>query len=188
MRTLVTTVALAVLLAAPAMAQTAPSAAATAPVPAPPADTTASPEAIVNAVYAVISGPPTKPRDWDRLRGLMVPGGVFMVAGVPRTGGNVRARVLSIDDYINGSSKALATEGFYEHGAMQTVWRYAHIATVTSPYESRHAPDGPPFQRGINQFELMFDGTRWWVVSIYWEGETPANPLPPESVTALKAH
>jgi hypothetical protein len=66
------------------------------------------------------------------------------------------------------------------------VWRYAHIATVTSPYESRHAPDDPPFARGINQFQLMYDGARWWVVSIYWEGETPGNPLPPESVSALR--
>ena len=34
----------------------------------------ASPEAIVQAVYSVISGPVGAPRDWPRLRSLMAPG------------------------------------------------------------------------------------------------------------------
>ena len=32
--------------------------------------------------------------------------------------------------------------------------------------------------RGINSFQLMKDGSRWWVVSIYWQGEGAANPIP----------
>jgi hypothetical protein len=24
----------------------------------------------------------------------------------------------------------------------------------------------------------MFDGTRWWVVTIYWEQEEAAHPIP----------
>jgi len=31
----------------------------------------------------------------------------------------------------------------------------------------------------VNLFQLFFDGTRWWVVTIYWEAETPGNPIPP---------
>jgi len=31
---------------------------------------------------------------------------------------------------------------------------------------------------GCNSIQLMNDGARWWIVSIYWTGETPANLIP----------
>jgi len=30
----------------------------------------------------------------------------------------------------------------------------------------------------VNSIQLMNDGERWWVVSIYWLGETERMPLP----------
>ena len=27
---------------------------------------------------------------------------------------------------------------------------------------------------------FFFDGTRWWVMTIYWQAETPDNPIPPK--------
>jgi hypothetical protein len=149
-----------------------------------PADV-ASPEAIVQAVYAVISGPKGLARDWPRLRSLVAPGGIFAVTGTPKSG-PLRTRVIPLEDFISGSSKALAAEGFYEHGVMGTVWRYGHIATVSSPYESRHAPSEAPFARGINSFQLSFDGNRWWIVSISWEAETPSFPLPAKDDALLR--
>jgi len=53
-----------------------------------------------------------------------------------------------------------------------------NIAQVFSTYESRHTKDAEPFQRGINSFQLLFDGHRWWVVTIYWQGERPGLPIP----------
>ena len=38
--------------------------------------------------------------------------------------------------------------------------------------------DPEPFARGINSFQLLNDGTRWWVVSIYWLGESADHPIP----------
>jgi hypothetical protein len=37
---------------------------------------------------------------------------------------------------------------------------------------------GDHFMRGINSFQLLFDGERWWVVQIYWQAETPDQPIP----------
>lgn len=154
-------------------------------VAAAPADV-ASPEAIIQAVYTIISGPKGALRDWPRFRSLMVPGAVLSPTGTPKGGGAPRTRVLTIEDYIAGGSKIFADEGFFEHGAVSSIWRYGHIATVRSPYESRHAANEPPFQRGINSFQLSFDGTRWWIVSISWEGETPEFPLPAAENAALQ--
>jgi hypothetical protein len=50
-----------------------------------------------------------------------------------------------------------------------------------STYESRHnADDAEPFSRGINSFQLMNDGQRWWVVTIFWQAESPGLTIPEE--------
>ena len=174
-----------VLLAAAAAAQspTAPLPPAVSPQPA----DVASPEAIIQAVYSVISGPAGAPRDWQRLRSLMAPGAIFAVT---RAGadGTLKTRVLSVEDYISASSKSLASGAFYEHGVVGQIWRYAHIATVMSPYESRHAQAQAPFQRGINSFQLASDGMQWRIISISWEGEAPAFPLPREAAAQLRGN
>lgn len=60
---------------------------------------------------------------------------------------------------------------------------FGHIAHVFSTYESRRAVDDPkPFARGINSFQLINDGKRWWVITILWEGERPDNPIPPKYI------
>lgn len=58
------------------------------------------------------------------------------------------------------------------------VEEWDHIAHVWSTYESRHAKGEKSFARGINSFQLFNDGTRWWILTIYWEGEDPSHPLP----------
>jgi hypothetical protein len=60
------------------------------------------------------------------------------------------------------------------------------MAEVWSTYESRHAKGEKPFARGVNSFQLFFDGTRWWIVTIYWEDETPGHSLPEKYLTESK--
>ena len=182
---------------AAALAQTPAAPAAPAPpaVPAPQAPPAAappaqaadvdSPEALIRAVYSVISGAAGAERDWPRLISLMAPGAIFSVASILKDG-TIKIRTFSVGDYIVASSRAVASAGFYERGVIGPIWRYAHMDTVSSPYESRHAPGETPFQRGINTFQLAYDGSRWWVVSIAWEGESTAFPLPPDSDALLR--
>ena len=59
--------------------------------------------------------------------------------------------------------------------------QFGHITHVFSTYESFHSPsDKQPFARGINSFQLFNDGKRWWVVTIYWQQETPEIQIPKE--------
>lgn len=138
-------------------------------------------DAILAATYDVISGPAGKKRDWDRFRSLFYPGSRLIPVGKRPNETEVRARVLSPDDYIERSAPVLEKEGFFERGVSNAIEHYGNIAQVFSTYESRHASDdAKPFQRGINSFELVNDGKRWWVMTILWEGETPDNPIPAE--------
>jgi hypothetical protein len=143
-----------------------------------PADV-ASIHSIVAACYDVISGPAGKKRDWDRMRSLFAEGARLIPSGV-RPSGEVGARVLDVNGYIERSSPFFEKEGFYERELAHRVDRFGHIAQVFSTYESRHAPDGAPFARGINSFQLLHDGKRWWIVTIFWEQESEASKIPEE--------
>ena len=58
---------------------------------------------------------------------------------------------------------------------------FGNIAHVFSTYESKHAKDdAKPFARGINSMQLLRDGDRWWLVTIFWDSEKPSNPIPSE--------
>jgi hypothetical protein len=148
-----------------------------APPAAKPADV-ASIDAIIAAVYDVISGPAGKKRDWDRMRSLFVPGARLIPTG-PRQAGGYGSRVLTVDEYIERSSGFFEKEGFFEREAARQTEQFGQIVHAFSTYESRHAPDdAKPFQRGINSIQLMNDGKRWWVVTIFWQGEDEKTPLP----------
>ena len=151
------------------------------PAPATPAANPAdvnSMDAIIAAVYDVISGPAGKKRNWDRMRSLFLPG-ARLIPTNPRQPGGYGSRVLSVDEYIARAEPFMEKEGFFEKEAARKTEQFGQIAHLFSTYESRRTPDDPkPFQRGINSFQLMNDGTRWWIVTIFWEGEDEKNPLP----------
>ncbi len=149
--------------------------------PAPPAANASdvgSMDAIVAAVYDVISGPVGKKRDWDRMRSLFVPGARLIPTG-PRPNGAYGSRAFTVEEYIQRANPIFEKEGFFEAEVARQTESFGQIAHLFSTYESRHAPeDGKPFQRGINSIQLMNDGKRWWIVTIFWQGEDEKNPLP----------
>lgn len=133
--------------------------------------------AIIAALYDVISGPVGQARNWNRMRSLFVPGGRLMPT-VPRPEGGIGMRLLGVNDYIAGSGPQLERVGFREREIARRTEQFGHIAHVFSTYEGRTETDSTVI-RGINSIQLMSDGTRWWVVSVFWEAERPDNPLPP---------
>ncbi len=135
-------------------------------------------EAIIDSLYDSISGP-AGPRDWNRVRGLFLPG-ARLIPAVHREDGTTAARVLTVDEFIKASEPRLKQEGFFECEIHRRIERFGAVAHVFSTYESRHAPtDARPFARGINSIQLFFDGHRWWVVTIFWDREHPDQPIPP---------
>jgi len=182
MRSFVNLVAVLTLLAIPSAAQNAssPGAATSTVVPAAnPADV-ASIDAIMHAAYDTISGPAGQQRDWNRFRSLFL-SGARLAAVVPDHKGGLRAVVMSPDEYVQHGDPFFQKNGFFEHEIARHTEKWADIAQVFSTYESRHAAADPkPFERGINSFQLMNDGHRWWIVTIYWQGETSETPIPKE--------
>ncbi|MEZ5424640.1 MAG: hypothetical protein R2747_00115 [Pyrinomonadaceae bacterium] len=145
-----------------------------------PADV-ASIDAIIKAVYDVISGDAGKKRDWNRFRSLFHKDARLIPSGKNPQTGITGATAISPDGYIERSGPYLEKNGFFEKEISRKTDVFGNIAQVFSTYASFHkADDKEPFQRGINSFQLLNDGKRWWVITIYWQGETKDSPIPKE--------
>ena len=94
------------------------------------------------------------------------------------TAGNCRIRGRTPEEFATDAGRYFMSNPFYEREAHRVVERYGHIAHAFSTYESRRAPGEEPFVRGINSFQLYWDGKRWWVVTIYWNDEMTAGKIP----------
>jgi hypothetical protein len=170
---------LAACLAASTAAAQPPAAASTQPtVPAvSPADV-ASMDAILAALYDVISGPAGAPRNWDRFRSLFAPGARLIPLVTPQ-GGPAELRTLTPEGYIERSASSFAKQGFHEKEVARRVEAFGGLAHVWSTYEARRATSDPdPFLSGINSIQLFNDGQRWWIVTVAWQAARKDLPLP----------
>lgn len=148
-----------------------------APPAANPADV-ASPDAIIAALYDVISGPAGAKRNWDRMRSLFAEGARLIPTG-KRPDGSSFMLVWTVDEYIQRAGAGLERDGFFEREIGRTTEQFGQVVHAFSAYDSKRLPTDPePFARGINSIQLRHDGTRWWVVTVFWDSERPDNPIP----------
>lgn len=139
----------------------------------------ASVEAVVAALYDVLSGPAGQARDWNRFRSLFA-AGARLVPAAPRPDGAAPV-ALTPDEYIQRTSARFVEAGFFEREIARRVERFGAIAQVFSTYEARRRADDPaPMARGINSIQLLQHGGRWWIVTVMWDQERPDNALPAE--------
>ena len=136
-------------------------------------------DAIITAAYDVISGPAGKKRDWDRERSLYYPGARLIPTAKPGATDGLAPQILDVEGFIAHVEPYFTEHGFFEKEIARRTEQFGHIAHVWSTYESRHSEDDPePFSRGINTIQLFYDGNRWWIVNIFWQQESVADPIP----------
>jgi hypothetical protein len=93
--------------------------------------------------------------------------------------GGMQAMRMTVDDYVQRAGAMIERDGFYEQELARQVLQFGDFAHVWSTYEVRRAlADEVPILRGINSIQLVREGGRWWVLSIGWEQEADAGPIP----------
>jgi hypothetical protein len=137
-----------------------------------------SPDAIIRAMYQIISGPAGK-RNWARLRTLYLEGARLIPIG-KRANGEQGPKVMTVDEWIENARPFLAENDFYESEIQRHSDRFGNMIQAFSTYETREKPDGPATARGINSFQLIEHDDRWWIVSVLWDNESKNNPIPVE--------
>jgi hypothetical protein len=133
-------------------------------------------DAIVAAIYDVISGPPGA-RDWNRFNSLFAKDARLIAVRAPKEGKPVLV-TMTPAGYAERAGSYFLEHGFFEHELSRKTDSYGAMTHIYTTYESRETKDGKPIDRGINSMEFFYDGERWWCVEIYWDSERPGNPIP----------
>ncbi|HLK18420.1 MAG TPA: hypothetical protein VKT81_05665 [Bryobacteraceae bacterium] len=133
-------------------------------------------DSVMKAVYEVISGPAGAPRDWARFKALFADGGRLIPVRTTKEG--TAPAVMTPEDYEKRGTAIFEKTAFYETEVSRRLETFGDIAHAFSTYESRHAPGEKPFARGINSFQLVKVNGAWKVMTIFWEAESPNNPIP----------
>jgi hypothetical protein len=134
-----------------------------------------SEEAIIKALYEVISGAPGEARDWNRFRHLFAESARLIPTR--KENDQLVLRPLTPDEYIQLFSSRVAG-GFFEKELFARSERYGTVVHRFSTYETRETVNGPITNRGINSIQLFFNGERYFIVSIFWCAESMGFPLP----------
>lgn len=138
-------------------------------------------DGVIGALYGSISGGIGVARQWDRFRSLFTNDAKLIPSGKNKEGEIVH-NYWGIEEYIAQADKWFLQNGFFESEIHREIDRFGNIAQVFSTYISKRTEDGEPFARGINSIQLLHDGTRWWIMNIYWTGEREDLPIPEEYI------
>lgn len=148
--------------------------------PYPQAADVSSPEAIVEAAYEAIQRAPGENYNWDRFRSLFLPQAT-LIPNAEQTGGafvvhSPESFIALVDSFtvVGGPND----KGFAEEATHNVINRFGDIAQVFSTYQKHFWEDDNILGRGINSFQLVFSKDRWWIVSLIWDEENGAGPIP----------
>lgn len=137
-------------------------------------------DGLIEAYYASTSGPAGQARDWERFKSLFL-AEAHLIAARPSgaEGGGAMPFIMTADNYIASNRTYFEKGGFFDSEVARRTEKFGNIAAVLSTYASRRSEAAPePYSRGLNSFQLIWDGQRWWIAAVIWEYEREDNPLP----------
>lgn len=135
-------------------------------------------DSTIETLYAVISGEAGEKRDWELFSYLFI-ADAQLIPSYADSLGKIGYRSMTPTSYAETSGLWLEKNGFFEKEIYRVTETYGSLTHIFSSYESYYSEaDEEPFTRGINSIQLMNDGKRWWIVNIYWLGETDNNKIP----------
>jgi hypothetical protein len=134
-------------------------------------------DGIMKAYYDVVTVKKGEKPSYERDSLLHWPGALVGSAGIGKNGKPV-FHSMTLKRFHELSDPSLERDGFYEKEISRKVEHFGSIYHVWSTYESRNEPGGPIIERGINSIELYNDGTRFWILAWFFDGERKDNPIP----------
>jgi hypothetical protein len=135
-------------------------------------------EGIVKASYETISGGVGIPRQWGRDRTLYDPHVRFVAMERDPKSQAIVPQSSDEQGFVDATDEFMVKEGFTERELGREIHRFGSVATVLSSYEGKVASTGKVVTRGVNIYQLYYDGKRWWILSMVWDEERPDNPIP----------
>ena len=131
-------------------------------------------DGIVNEVLTIVSGEKGKKRNWERFRQLFLPTAQFAVL-FHKDDGTKSINTLTLEEFVRLAGHSYQDSGFLEYEIFKTVDEYNGIAQV---FQSYYAKELDIEEKGINSFQLIHDGKRWWIFSLMWTNDRNGVKIP----------
>jgi hypothetical protein len=131
-------------------------------------------DGIINLELSIISGELNKKRDWETFRLLFTPNAQFTYLRHDSTG-LAQVYPISLEGFVRMGMNGYEKEVMLEYELKKTINEYNGIAQV---FQSYYAESGELKEYGINSYQLVHDGERWWITSILWTDNSNGVELP----------
>lgn len=129
--------------------------------------------ALVTELYALVSGPGERKRDWRREAELFLPG-ARMIRTVVDGDGVARPEFISAAVYPENFERKMEGRDFFEFGINNIIEQFGQIAHVFSSYEAwEDAAQTKFIKRGINSIQLYRIDGQWRIAGMVWDDERP---------------
>jgi len=136
-------------------------------------------DGIMKAYYDVVTVKKGEKVSYERDSLLHIADAHVGSAGLSKEG-KIKFNYMTLKEYHRLSDASLSRDGFDEREISRKVEKFGSIYHIFSTYESRNVAGGPIIERGINSIELFNDGTRFWILAWFFDGERKDNPISKE--------
>lgn len=139
-------------------------------------------EGIMVELYASVTREPGEPFAWERLRAIMHPEGIMLPQ---RTQVGGESRLMDVEEFIDWIDEAWdpvigtpSDQGFFERQTNVIIEEFGDVAHALTTYEKGPFEPRGIISRGVNSVQLVKREGRWLILSITWDEENTAGPLP----------
>jgi hypothetical protein len=137
-----------------------------------------SPESLVRHVYDLVTFDGGQTPDWDTVRSMFIEDAVIVLR-TSRDSTTVFSVNGFVDDFVAFAERAdVRRSGFKENVVRIEAMEFGEMAHVLVLYEASIPGSERSPQQGVDSFQLIKRGGRWWIVSITNEIPTADRPIP----------
>ncbi|AOT07898.1 hypothetical protein [Pseudoalteromonas luteoviolacea] len=139
------------------------------------ASASSAPEEVVGALFEALSHAPKEKPDIEKLKALFH--AEAKIFGVQQANAKSNLMAVSGAEFITLLDK-VPEKGFFECEVVRKVQRYDRFAQVYSVAETRFNKDQKkPDFTGVNSIQLYKQENEWQILSLYYQIESPSNPI-----------
>ena len=134
---------------------------------------------IIKNLYDVISGPAGAQRSWSDFKNLFTTDARLYIA-VPNKENGTMLKSITPQEYVQRNETRLSDIGFNETELYRITNTYGAGTQIFSTYESHFTNNNgeEEITRGINNIQLYYDGSRYYIATIFWDANAKNIQVP----------
>jgi hypothetical protein len=128
----------------------------------------------INESLKIITGERGKNRNWEAYRMLFTPNAQITYLHHD-TAGKITPFTSSLEEFVRNGRNYYENDGFIEYELKKQIIEYNGIANA---FQSYYAKENEHEEIGVNSYQLIWDGKRWWITNILWTNNSNGMELP----------